>query len=58
MARQKESNRQMQANQKNAIEREKLQVQRDVAQTQLQIARENKNQFDKSEPKSKKDKEK
>ena len=58
MARQKESNRQTQANQKNAIEREKLQVQRDVAQTQLQIARENKNQFDKPQSKSKKDKEK
>ncbi len=56
LARQKESNRQMESNQKNSIEREKLQVQRDVAETQLQIARENKNQFDKPDSKSKKDK--
>lgn len=58
LARQKESNRQMESNQKNSIEREKLQVQRDVAETQLQIARENKNQFDKPDSKSKKNKKK
>jgi hypothetical protein len=30
------------------IEREKLQTQKDIADTQLQIARTNKNKFDKS----------
>jgi hypothetical protein len=47
MAREKENTKQVQNSEKNSIEREKLQVQKDVAETQLQIARENKNQFDK-----------
>jgi len=46
----------MQSTDKMSMEREKLQVQKDIAQTNLQIARENKNQFDKSN--SKKDKKK
>jgi hypothetical protein len=36
----------MNNNQKNQIEREKLDTQRQIAETQLQIARENKNKFD------------
>jgi hypothetical protein len=32
---------------KNAIEREKLQVQREIADKQLQVARVNKNKYDK-----------
>ena len=47
IAREKENTKQVQNNEKNSIEREKLQVQRDVAETQLQIARENKNKYDK-----------
>jgi len=47
MAREKENTKQVQNSEKNSIEREKIQVQKDVAETQLQIARENKNQFDK-----------
>tara|TARA_Y100000361_G_C11070318_1_gene295351 strand:- start:371 stop:865 length:495 start_codon:yes stop_codon:yes gene_type:complete len=55
--RQKENNKVSQNIQKNAIEREKIQAQKDIAQTQLQIARENKNRYDKPGSKSKKDKE-
>jgi len=46
--RQKEDNKMMTQNSKNEIEREKLQVQRDIADKQLQIAQTNKNKFDKS----------
>ena len=42
----KENNRTMQAREKNAIEKEKLQTQKDIAATQLQIAKENKNKYD------------
>jgi len=42
----KENNRTMQAREKNAIEKEKLQTQKDIAATQLQIAQENKNKYD------------
>ena len=42
----KENNRTTQAREKNAIEKEKLQVQKDIAATQLQIAKENKNKYD------------
>jgi hypothetical protein len=45
--RQKEDNKMMTQNSKNEIEREKLQVQRDIADKQLQIAQTNKNKFDK-----------
>jgi hypothetical protein len=40
--------------QKLNIEREKLQSQQEIANTQLQIARENKNKYDSKEPKKKK----
>jgi len=46
LKREQEINRQNQSNQKNGIEREKLQAQRDIAEKQLQIARENKNKYD------------
>ena len=42
----KENNRTMQAREKNAIEKEKIQTQKDIAATQLQIAKENKNKYD------------
>jgi len=48
LERQKESNKIMNNNQKNEIEREKIQAQRDIADMQLQVARENKNRFDKN----------
>ena len=43
---QKESNRLTLDRDKNNIEREKLQTQKDIAATQLQIAKENKNKYD------------
>jgi hypothetical protein len=46
LERQKETNKVMNNNQKNQIEREKLDTQRQIAETQLQIARENKNKYD------------
>jgi hypothetical protein len=46
LERMKESNRTMQNSAKNDIEREKIQAQKDIADKQLQIARENKNRFD------------
>jgi len=46
LERQKETNKVMNNNQKNQIEREKLDAQRQIAETQLQIARENKNKYD------------
>jgi len=55
LERQKEANRNSLAGQKNDIERQKLQVQQDIADKQLQIARENKNKYDnKSSDKKKK----
>jgi len=44
--REQEVNKNMQVNQKNSIEREKVQAQKDIAEKQLQIARENKNKYD------------
>ena len=46
LQREKESNRNLQAAEKNQIEREKIQAQKEIANTQLQIARENKNKYD------------
>jgi hypothetical protein len=51
LERQKESNKIINNNQKNDIEREKIQAQRDIADMQLQVARENKNRFDKGSSK-------
>jgi len=52
--RQKEDNKTMNQNSKNEIEREKLQVQREIADKQLQVAQTNKNRFDKGSSKDKK----
>jgi hypothetical protein len=46
LQREKQTNENIRGNQKIEIEREKLQVQRDIADKQLQIAKENKNKFD------------
>jgi hypothetical protein len=46
LERMKESNKNMQNSAKNDIEREKIQAQKEIADKQLQIARENKNRFD------------
>jgi hypothetical protein len=55
LERQKETNKTAIQNQKNQIEREKIQAQKEIADKQLQIARENKNKFDKpSQDKKKK----
>lgn len=43
-----------QNSEKLSIEREKIQAQQDIANTQLQIAKENKNRYDVKEPKKKK----
>lgn len=53
----KENNRTVQSREKNALEKEKIQAQKDIAATQLQIAKENKNKFDvakKNKPEDKK----
>jgi hypothetical protein len=47
LQRDKEATRTMLDGDKNAIEREKLQVQREIADKQLQVARVNKNKYDK-----------
>jgi hypothetical protein len=54
LERQKETNRNMLTSEKNQIEREKLQTQKDIADKQLQIARENKNKFDQKSSEKKK----
>jgi hypothetical protein len=46
LQREKEVNRMNADNQKNQIEREKLQTQKEIADKQLQIAQENKNKYD------------
>jgi hypothetical protein len=51
--RQRESNRMTQQTMKNDIDREKIQAQKEIADTQLQIARENKNKFDSKNTKKK-----
>jgi hypothetical protein len=54
LERMKEANRNTLNTDKNAIEREKIQAQRDIADKQLQIARVNKNKFDQNSPDKKK----
>jgi hypothetical protein len=54
--RQKETTKQMEHRDKMNIEQQKLQTQQQIAQTQLQIARENKNKFDKTTEDKKKKK--
>jgi hypothetical protein len=54
LERQKEANRNSLAAQKNDLERQKLAVQQDIADKQLQVARENKNRFDKGSNSEKK----
>ena len=44
--REKEANKMVQSREKLSVEQQKIQAQRDIAQTQLQIARENKNKYD------------
>jgi len=59
LSREKESNRMMQNREKMAIENKKINTQKEIAQTQLQIAQENKNKYDrvkKSEEKNTKKK--
>ena len=51
-----QSNKEMNAREKLAIEREKIQAQRDMKNTELQIAKENKNKYD--QPKSRENKNK
>jgi hypothetical protein len=55
LERTKESNKQTIQNTKTDIERQKLQAQKEIADTQLQIARENKNKYDKSSSNKKKE---
>ncbi|MFO0453753.1 MAG: hypothetical protein ACK52I_34720 [Pseudomonadota bacterium] len=52
--REQEVNKNIQNQEKNNLEREKLQAQKEIADKQLQIARENKNKFDVAKPKEKK----
>ena len=47
--REKENAKRIEHNDKMNIEREKLATQQQIAQTQLQIARENKNKYDKKD---------
>lgn len=53
-----QSNKEMNSREKLAIEREKIQAQRDMKATELQIAKENKNRFDVNKAKQNKDKKK
>jgi hypothetical protein len=46
LQREKESNRRMENTEKSMLEREKMSLQRELKEKDLQIARENKNQFD------------
>ena len=46
LQREKETNRMVIENQKNQLEREKMQVDKEIADKQLQIAQENKNKYD------------
>jgi len=55
LQREKESNRNLHDAEKNQIEREKIQASKEIADKQLQIARENKNKYD-SKPKDAKKK--
>jgi hypothetical protein len=53
-----QSNKEMNAREKLAIEREKIQAQRDMKNTELQIAKENKNKYDVGKSKENKQKKK
>ena len=53
-----QSNKEMNAREKLAVEREKIQAQRDMKNTELQIAKENKNKYDVSKSKENKQKKK
>jgi len=53
LERQKESNKMVNQNSKNEIEREKIQAQKEIAANALRIAQTNKNKFDKPQPKKK-----
>jgi hypothetical protein len=55
LQREKQVNENLRQNQKMDIEREKLQAQREIADKQLQVARENKNRFDNKNNKKEKD---
>lgn len=50
---QKETNKSQEFRDKQSLEREKLQAQKDMKQTELQIARENKNKYDSKKPEKK-----
>jgi hypothetical protein len=54
LEREKEANRNSLAMQKNDLEREKINAQKEIADKQLQIARENKNKYDKGSSSEKK----
>jgi len=54
LQRQKQSNENMRNTQKLDIERQKLQVQREIADKQLQVAKENKNKYDQKKNETKK----
>lgn len=54
LQREKEGNRRMESAQKATLEREKMALQRDMKDTDLQIARENKNRFDQKKTSDKK----
>ena len=56
LQREKEINRQAEVSQNVSIKQQELNTKRDIAQTQLQIARENKNKFDKKGTENKKKK--
>jgi len=53
LERQKESNKMVNQNSKNEIEREKIAAQKEIAANALRIAQTNKNKFDKPQPKKK-----
>jgi hypothetical protein len=53
-----QSNKEMNAREKLAIERERIQAQRDMKNTELQIAKENKNKYDVGKSKENKQKKK
>jgi hypothetical protein len=55
LQREKQTNENLRQSQKMDIEREKLQTQKEIADKQLQIARENKNKFDNKNNKKEKD---
>jgi hypothetical protein len=54
LQREKQSAENMRSSQKMSIEQQKIQAQKDIAEKQLQIARENKNQYDKKSDDKKK----